>query len=858
MSSSSFERVVRRFVRRVLVDDDDDDVNDDSSRLVVSKTTTTTDDDDGRASGDDASGVRARVEMEMVGEIEIELARRVSRTTTRRRTRLGTNGMTIPNDARNDADVVADALDVVAEATRDARRRVKGRRWTRRVDDARERRVIERVSRACEDVEARARWSETTTRRMAETERRRGRRGTTTTTEMRRSRRGCAREDADDAVVESRRRMTTTTTRTTTMVHELDVEERYNASEARCERAGLGDVDQSMMIVRLLDDFEVTREDETTKTTRRAAFRESTFANPDERASIVVRGRLKAFGDDDENESEHEQSTTGKGLTPRVSAACDDDVEIELRDVLECRCAFTCANVEARGFYVVTATAMYKLLRPNAAYAMLYERSFQMRYDLARRLARGLRRSPRATYDSVLGELLVRQPAEATALQRGTTDRDEDGETWTSYTERDVLSCRETLCNVCLREMVHLRRRSAQFVAALTRKQCVNDSMRDARDEFVMCPHADVVHVSDEELMRIYGARERATCADAPTRRTIETELEDADGEEWTRRVSSASATYAADASLIEEAITAWQFCATHADVLNAPVVAFDAFVRALMSPPSKMSWALFRDVHCALTAQIIPTAEIMRDVVIEVRSNEEDARVKRFSRYESPLHVHSWPDITRNLIESDAYKMDVKLAGFRASALLARVDYFQLNPRMRLATITALIAIVLRQSDFRKHVADARHEEEERRFPPSADGSETRLEALRRLETRCESTNGYAHLTHDTIRDHPTLIQIRSEMLRFLQISSDHWRRHAWMVDLVGALMRQCQTWTSFAELRLMTWNFEMTVNRLYLFRNKTWENFREKWRASLCAARTPAQFASTVSVLFSHLPRM
>ena len=114
---------------------------------------------------------------------------------------------------------------------------------------------------------------------------------------------------------------------------------------------------------------------------------------------------------------------------------------------------------------------------------------------------------------------------------------------------------------------------------------------------------------------------------------------------------------------------------------------------------------------------------------------------------------------------------------------------------------------------------------------PPS---DSTRLEALRRLETRCESSTGYTYLTNDTIRDHPTLVQVRSEMLRFLKISSDHWRRQAWMVDLVGALMRQCQTWTSFAE------------------------NFREKWRASLCAAKTPAQFASTVSVLFSHLPRM
>ena len=736
---------------------------------------------------------------------------------------------------KRERDVVESVVDACARrAARDAR----GRRRTRGDEDAREREAIDDAMRKWRDAKGEA-VPEMMERAALETERGGRRRS-------RRLGRGAAREDGEEEEEEEEEETTTTMT---TMTHELDVEERYNASEARCSNAGLVD-DGSMMVVRLLDDFEVTRVDEPTKTTRRVKFRESVFADARARSSIVVTGRLKAFGDDTDTDADR------GGLTPRVATACDDDVEIELRDVLACRCTFTAPKPDARGFYVVTETAMYKLLRPKSTYAMLYDASFQMRYDLARRAARGLRRSPRATFDSVLGELLVRQPADATALQRA-TEPDDDGETWTSYTERDVLACKETLRDMCLREMVHLRRRSAQFVAALTRKPCVDDATRDARDEFVMCPHTDVVDVNEEDLMRIYGEPECATCADAPARRTIEMGLERADREEWTRHVSAASSTFGADASLIEEAITAWQFYATHTDLLNAPVVAFDAFMRALMSPPSQMSWALFRDVHCALTAQIIPTAEIMRDIVIEVRSNEDDARVKRLSRYESPLHVHSWPDITRNLIESVAYKMDVKLAGFRASALLARVDYFQLNPRMRLATITALVSIVLRQSNFRKHVADARHENDERRSPPRVNG-ETRLEALRRLETRCESSNGYTYLTNDTIRDHPTLVQVRSEMLRFLKISSDHWRRQAWMVDLVGALMRQCQTWTSFAELRLMTWNFELTVNRLYLSRNKTWENFREKWRASLCAAKTPAQFASTVSVLFSHLPRM
>ena len=75
------------------------------------------------------------------------------------------------------------------------------------------------------------------------------------------------------------------------MTHELDVEERYNASEARCSNAGLVD-DGSMMVVRLLDDFEVT------PSTRRRRRRDaSSFENPSSRtrarSSIVVTGRLK-------------------------------------------------------------------------------------------------------------------------------------------------------------------------------------------------------------------------------------------------------------------------------------------------------------------------------------------------------------------------------------------------------------------------------------------------------------------------------------------------------------------------------------------------------------------------------------
>ena len=90
---------------------------------------------------------------------------------------------------------------------------------------------------------------------------------------MRRRRRRETRRGEREEEEEEERRTTTTTT----MTHELDVEERYNASEARCSNAGLVD-DGSMMVVRLLDDFEVTRVDETTKTSETRQVSRSVFA----------------------------------------------------------------------------------------------------------------------------------------------------------------------------------------------------------------------------------------------------------------------------------------------------------------------------------------------------------------------------------------------------------------------------------------------------------------------------------------------------------------------------------------------------------------------------------------------------
>ena len=136
---------------------------------------------------------------------------------------------------------------------------------------------------------------------------------------------------------------------------------------------------------------------------------------------------------------------------------------------------------------------------------------------------------------------------------------------------------------MCLREMVHLRRRSTQLSEALTRKPSV-----DGHAASEMIRHVSA-HRRRRRTKRIDEdiVAECATCADAPARRTIEMGLSAP-----MARIARVRCQLGvrADASLIEEAITAWQFYATHT-ILNAPVVAFDAFMRALMSPPSRMSW---------------------------------------------------------------------------------------------------------------------------------------------------------------------------------------------------------------------------------------------------------------------------
>ena len=123
-------------------------------------------------------------------------------------------------------DVVESVVDARARlAARDARRR----RRTRGDEEAREREAIDDAMRKWRGVKGEV-VPEMMERAVLETERGGRRRS-------RRRGRGAAREDGEEEEEEE----TTTTTTTTTMTHELDVEERYNASEARCANAGLVD-----------------------------------------------------------------------------------------------------------------------------------------------------------------------------------------------------------------------------------------------------------------------------------------------------------------------------------------------------------------------------------------------------------------------------------------------------------------------------------------------------------------------------------------------------------------------------------------------------------------------------------------
>ena len=150
----------------------------------------------------------------------------------------------------------------------------------------------------------------------------------------------------------------------------------------------------------------------------------------------------------------------------------------------------------------------------------------------------------------------------------------------------------------------------------------------------------------------------------------------------------------------------------------------------------------------------------------------------------------------------------------------------------MRLATMSALVALTLKQREFHRFLSDRRGEDEEGK-PPRDNRDEKSM--IDNLERKCVLFDGYAHLTEEAVKDHPTIAQTRAEILHFLQISSHRWRRLDWLATHIVGLMKQCHT-SSFVELRMVLWNFEVAVYNLQLLDAKKWDGCRQLWRTKVC----------------------
>ena len=623
-------------------------------------------------------------------------------------------------------------------------------------------------------------------------------------------------------------------------VGELEVQEKYNASEESCR----GLFEDTGTLVRLLDDFDISARRPGDAKRRHVKFSEKLFEKRVE-TNIRVSGKLRVCSHD--------------------ALAVDGDAEtfdnVELDDVVGFHYIFTTEHVKHRGFYIATPHAWYKLLRPKIAYAALYDRSIQMRLDLALRAARALQTNAKSSYDSVLPNLLTREPS-IHALQCP-RECDEAGESWAVYQERDVWSCKETLLYLCDCEMSHLSRRAASLVATLTKKYMSQDDLiRDRREEFVLCHASEIADPDVSDLNLVFGPCLSKVCADTPLcvgrdahppPLTIPGEIMESLSE------SFKDADDCVNNDIIEEAVMIWQFCMRHADFLRLPCFTMKRFVQALVaSRVSVTSLAVLRDVHCALIAAIEPRCSMMDLIVTETSSRKEEIGDDSFNGIDAPrrkslgdvpISVHAWPDIVANLIDG-ADVSDVSLAAIRAAALLGRVDFFQLTLRMRMATLSALVALTLKSPEFHKYVQNSRAQ------AIDGDGNkilDTSTQQLLALDDECRKLDGYEDLIEGDIEDHPIVARTKLDLMLILNSSSHHWNR-AGLREPIFALVTQCKN-ASLIELRLVLWNVEVAYYRIGLLNRRAWSACRQLWRAKLCAARTPAQVASLAYVLSINL---
>jgi len=245
---------------------------------------------------------------------------------------------------------------------------------------------------------------------------------------------------------------------------------------------------------------------------------------------------------------------------------------------------------------------------------------------------------------------------------------------------------------------------------------------------------------------------------------------------------------------------------------------------RAVISPHVTVrSWHVLTDVHYAFLAVINDLPPATKGAAF------------------SDLRVHSWPEIARATIFQHTkarHTHDVSCAAYRACVSLDDgVEYFKLKGVERVALLRTLALISLERDVVRRNIAEKRR-----------DGTD-----MCTIEHTTPNTH-YNRLSNESCAEHPTLTAIRADLARML------WYTEFFQFESLrkqySLLMRHLSAPVSrvpFDALRVAAWRVEVCIYNLkYIYARKF---RRDDWRASLIASRTPAQLASCVALLRTHI---
>lgn len=245
---------------------------------------------------------------------------------------------------------------------------------------------------------------------------------------------------------------------------------------------------------------------------------------------------------------------------------------------------------------------------------------------------------------------------------------------------------------------------------------------------------------------------------------------------------------------------------------------------RAVTSPHVTVrSWHVLTDVHYAFLAVINDLPPATKGAAF------------------SDLRVHSWPEAARATIFQHTkarHTHDVSCAAYRACVSLGDgVEYFQLKGVERAALLRTLALISLERDVVRRNIAEKRR-----------DGTD-----MCTIDHTTSNTH-YNRLSDEHCVEHPTLVAIRADLARmlwyteFFQFESLRKQYSLLMRHLSAAVSR-----VSFDALRVAAWRVEVCIYNLKCINTRKFR--RDDWRACLIASRTPAQLASCVALLRTHI---